>query len=179
MRADFCSSPTFERHGRPRARHRFIVTATSVTGFPPSPQLPSLRNADAWDCSSTFTRAISPERRCKPSFAICSGIFVALSFFSGMAVPSTGDGRCRISSSVVTDSMSIVSPLMRRNSIRTNSFGQMRNAIYPTVCPRTSKISIDNSENQFVACNILRKNCGRVSTRLSYHGRVDEVPLLI
>lgn len=179
MKVDFCSSPIFERHGRPRGRHQFIDTAISATAFPPSPQLPFLRNASAWDCSSTFTRTTSLGQRCEPSSVTYSNTSAASSSFSGMEARSTGDGRCRTSSSVIIGSMCIGSPHMLRNSTRTSSFGQMLNAICPMGCPRTSKSSTDNSEHQSVAWDDLKRNCDHVSMRLNCHGHIDMVPLLI
>lgn len=178
-KADSCLFPISAKHGRHWVKLQYTGTAINVTGFLPSLRLPSLQNAKEWACSLDFTRAMSQAQRCNSSFVICSNISAALSSFSGMAVPSTGDGRCKILSSDITDSTCIVFRHMHPNLTLTNSFGQTQNALCPTVCPKTSKNSTGNLESQFAACSILKQNCGHASMRLNCHGHIDEVPLFI
>lgn len=131
-KAGSCSSRWFVGVGHRQVRRRFCDTVTVMIKYPPSAALPYPPAADVLDFISDSMRITLPAAKSSLFCDICFAICADMLYSFGMAVLYIGKQLLRNFWKKQSDFIYIAFLVMRRNSIRLNTFGPMANVTSPT-----------------------------------------------
>ena len=179
MKAAFCLFPASAGHGRPRAGRLCCDARDIGTRYRPFRRSACRPDAGAWRSTrgSTATRTSNPPRLSSSSGSSSSTCGVRWSF-CGTTAPNT---RAKLSGLSWKDTRawrSSVSRVMRPSSTRTNTFGTILSAPWPTAPRPILGTSRASCIRRFNGSGNRRSFCGLASTLPAFLGGGDRIHYL-